>query len=494
MKHKSAIIYAVIAVLCIITGYGINLLLNRGEKGYTPALKVLGDVGEPYTIRTMKGMPQVSIDYNNKKAKALSLKEIINRAKPEGSVDRVEIKGDDGLTAELKYNSLDGCNITFSSENGWEAVNFNHPPSSNIKRIVEIAVISKDTPAGFGVNIITPEDNVSCITPGQLYMMDSTLHYKFEGKSSVDKNGITYDAGIYTTHKLVHLKDIISFDSQILVMGDDGGYLKDPGDGYLELTGNSISYDSSDMEHIVKNVRGIMLDIPPKSVMNTYDDALHYIQNNENVLVIYTDGFGYKQYINAIEKGYAPNLKKLPQAQEASTVYLPVTNAGFAAMITGKNPSETGVYSRAQKNLNALSIFGEVLKENKKALLIEGNIKILNTEVEPELNADANSNGSTDDEIYADALKNINNGYSFMLVHFHDIDDSGHNYGPFSQKTMESIKTVDRYIGNLIFRWHGKVIIVSDHGMHTTQKGGDHGTFTSEDMIVPYIIAQGGVK
>lgn len=494
MKLKTAVIYAVAAVLCIGAGYGLNLLLNRGGTGYNPPLKILGDVQAPYTIRTMQGMTQASIEYNGKKVKALSLKSIVDKAKPAGSVDKVVLKGDDGLTAELQYDYLDGCNITLSSENGWEAVNFNHPPSSNIKRIVEIAVISKDPPSGFGLNIITPDKNISCITPGKLYLMDSILHSKFEGKSSVDRNGKVYDVGIYTSHKLVRLKDLASFNSQVLIMGDGGAYLQDPGDGYLELSGNSINYDSSDMEHIVKNVRGIMIDIPNRSVMDTYYDTQHYIQNGENVLIIYTDGFGYEQYLNAIKNNYAPNMKNLPAAEKASTVFIPVTNAGFAAMITGKDPTENGIYSRDQKDLKVPSIFAEVLKENKKALLVEGNIKILNTEVEPDLNTDTNSNGTNDDEIYADALKNINNGYSLMLVHFHSIDDSGHNHGILNQKTMDAIKTVDGYIGSLTAKWHGEVIIVSDHGMHSTQNGGDHGTFTSEDMIVPYIITQGGVK
>jgi hypothetical protein len=37
------------------------------------------------------------------------------------------------------------------------------------------------------------------------------------------------------------------------------------------------------------------------------------------------------------------------------------------------------------------------------------------------------------------------------------------------------------------------VIITSDHGMHSTDTGGYHGVFRYEDMIVPYIITEGGI-
>jgi phosphopentomutase len=56
---------------------------------------------------------------------------------------------------------------------------------------------------------------------------------------------------------------------------------------------------------------------------------------------------------------------------------------------------------------------------------------------------------------------------------------------------MERLETIDSYIEKLASNWNGKIIITSDHGMHSTGEGGDHGEFRFEDMVVPYIIING---
>ena len=58
---------------------------------------------------------------------------------------------------------------------------------------------------------------------------------------------------------------------------------------------------------------------------------------------------------------------------------------------------------------------------------------------------------------------------------------------------MERIKTTDSYIEQLASEWDGKIIITSDHGMHDTEEGGNHGEFMFEDMVVPYILTDGGL-
>ena len=78
-----------------------------------------------------------------------------------------------------------------------------------------------------------------------------------------------------------------------------------------------------------------------------------------------------------------------------------------------------------------------------------------------------------------------------LLVHFHSIDDAGHSYGDISPKTLGQIKIVDGYVRELVEDWSGKVIIVADHGMHAEGDAGGHGQFRYEDLIVPYITAEG---
>lgn len=494
MKKKIIILMAAGAILCAAAGYGLSSILDINGHIYTPGFKIVGDVLEPYSVKTMEGFSTEYIEDKQGRVKSISLKDVIDKAKPITPTSRLLITGEDGLTAEIENSNIEDCHIAFDTENGWEAVNLNHPVSSNIKRIIRIAVVSGEPPDYLGVNIITPEKDIMKITPGEMYSMELRESIRFEGTSSMDKDGVAYSDSIYTTHRYLYLKDLTEVNSNVLVMGDGGGYRLDDGEGFLEVKDNSVDYVCKDGKNSVKKVRGIMVDVPKRSVMDAYYDASHYIDNGQNVMVLYLDGFGYDGYKNAIEKGYAPFLKSLPPADRASTVYSPVTNAGFAAMITGKDPSENGVYSRKQKDLSTPSIFGDMKDRGLKASLIEGNIKILNTEIEPILNADENSNGTIDDEIYNSAMKLVDTDTNYLLVHFHSLDDSGHDFGDLDERTMKTVSKIDSYAKDLVSKWKGKVIITSDHGMHTVVSEGDHGVFSYKDMIVPYIITGGGVK
>jgi hypothetical protein len=491
MNKRNIMIITGAILIGMCAGYGLSLLLNQGSSVYTPSFKITGDVADSYAVKDMKGFDTARIDIGGRKVESIALKDVIVKSKPVSDDSRLLIVGDDGLTAEIGSRNLDGCYIAFSPENAWEAINFNHPISSNIKRISEIVVISNNPPNEYGVNIITPVRNLMKLTPGSMRSMELMKSPRFEGKSSVDRGGTTYTASIYTSHYIVKLKDIAGVKSGVIIMGDSGAYKLDDGEGYLEVMDNSINYICSDMKQTLKKISGIMVDAPVRTVMDTYYDAVNYMEMGEDVMVVYLDGFGYHQYLNAVEKGFAPYLKSLPEADKASTVYMPVTNAGFAAMITGKNPGENGIFSRKQMDLKVPDIFKEAERMGKKAVLLEGNIKILNTNLEPVLEVDANSDGSSDDEIYESAEKCMGQGYNLVFVHFHSIDSSGHSFGDLGESTMKTISTIDGYIRELSANWKGRIIITSDHGMHSVQGEGDHGVFSCEDMIVPYIIIGG---
>lgn len=292
--------------------------------------------------------------------------------------------------------------------------------------------------------------------------------------------------------KKFKLEDII--DERIekaLAMGGLGEveYLEEG--GYFEINANSIDYMDEEGKIRIEDVKGVMINPPTGSITDSYYHMSHYLQEGD-VLFILLDGFGYHQYKYAIENGYLPFLGKQPEAIKALSVYKPVTNAGLAAMITGKYPIENGVYSRKQRELQVDSIFKLAGDLGIKAIYIEGDIAILKTEVEPVLNLDNNGDGFTDDEVFETTLKAIKEGHNLVFTHFHGIDDSGHTYGDLSLETMEFIKRVDGYVKELVSNWNGKVIITADHGMHSTEDGGDHGEFRYEDMVVPYLILDGG--
>ena len=208
-------------------------------------------------------------------------------------------------------------------------------------------------------------------------------------------------------------------------------------------------------------------------------------------MLIITDGLGYHQYEYAVSNGHAPFIASQEKVKRALSVYKPVSNTGLAAMFTGKSPEDNGIYSRKQREPLVPTIFGELLGTGMKAIFIEGDIQILKLEIESILNTDKNSNGTIDDEIFDAAMSNLDQDNLFFAAHFHSIDDAAHNSGVFSDEAMEKVETIDSYIEQLSSKWQGKIIVTSDHGMHDTDEGGNHGEFRFEDMIVPYNIFDG---
>ena len=107
------------------------------------------------------------------------------------------------------------------------------------------------------------------------------------------------------------------------------------------------------------------------------------------------------------------------------------------------------------------------------------------------LSGDKDGNGYSDDNVFQNALDVIQNNLPTLLyVHFHEIDDMGHSYGENSAEYETALISVDHYIAQLIAALPAEtlVVITADHGMHTTSDGGNHGTLTAADMLIPITI------
>jgi len=87
-------------------------------------------------------------------------------------------------------------------------------------------------------------------------------------------------------------------------------------------------------------------------------------------------------------------------------------------------------------------------------------------------------------------LSNVKKEYKSTSV-YKPVTNAGHSYGPFGNETINRLKVVDSYIKDLVSKWEGKVLIISDHGMHETESGGSHGQFRSEDIYVPILVMDG---
>ena len=286
------------------------------------------------------------------------------------------------------------------------------------------------------------------------------------------------------------LRELIqqSVDSSVIIT-NNGEEVIMYGDIILKKTKTGIDAESN--HSIAKDIVGIYIGDEIPGISKLHHDTKWSIDSDQKVLAVLLDGFSYEQYLIAKEENRLPFLEGI-FLTPARGVFTPVTNAGFASMITGTLPPVNGVHDRSYRGLDVESIFGYAAGKDKEQLLIEGDIKILNTEIEPVLNVDANKNGDTDDEAYMGLLQAMEKEYDFLFVHFHGIDNRGHSYGPYARETMDYIELIDEYLGQIDSLWDGRILITSDHGMHNTEDGGDHGECRYEDMTVPYFIRENG--
>ena len=463
------------------------------KTGFVPNAYLQGDVQTVINLKEITDIESREITYKDNKLEVYKLKDVIGKAKPLSNQYNIIISAEDGLRAKISGDKIEESYLNFSHQHGWEVINLNHPISSNIKLIDSITIVDKSKDKNEAFTIITPDKNHFIKTPGQLLVETFQKKAVFEGKSTQNVEGVNYTTEIYSEKRVLKPELLIEkdFAKRTIIFNDKGKTLSYNG-GYLELKNNYINYINPKQKEELSDIKGIVIDAPLKSNKNTYYDAIHYLENGEKVMVILLDGFGYHQYEYLKKNNQIPFLSKIENNAKVITSYKPVTNTGLAAVLTGKGPTENGVYNREFKDLKSPDIFKKASDLGLESAYIEGNIKILNTYVDPILNPDLNENDTTDDEVFNETKKQIKNGSQFIFAHFHGIDDSGHDYGPLGEETIQVIKQTDNYISQLAEIWDGKIIITSDHGMHATREGGDHGLVLYEDMFVPYLITEGG--
>jgi len=489
-----------VAVSCLMVGTVIGYFIPVSPwaaEDYIPSIYLKGDV-----LKKLEIGREILDQYGEKgksdrNIKTLNMEKLVSIAIPASNDFDLYIIAEDGRTAMLSGKQLANFFIGFSSENSWEAVNPDYPVSTNIKDIDELVVVLNERQDDFGLNIINMEKNITYITPGRAYLSASRF-FDYGGTSSKDLDGTSLETSTFKEKYIIGLKELTGMPEQgnMVLMGAEGQYqfVANSTETVFEIDGNTFKYSGSSPKDSILDLKGVVLDPSASSIMDVYYDAKGFIGSGNDVLLIITDGMGYHQYEYAMENGYAPFLASISRADTALSVYTPVTNSGLAAMLTGKPPCESGIYSRKQRIPEVPTIMGDLLKEGNASLLIEGDIQIIKTEVEASLHSDTDADGTIDDEILEAAMDSLYPQAAFMAVHFHSIDDAGHEYGDLAIGTMERIESIDSYIRELASAWRGKIIITSDHGMHSTDNGGDHGQFRYEDMVVPYIIIDGGLS
>jgi hypothetical protein len=480
--RKIKITLFIVVVIALFTT--TTLLLQKAENLKTCI--VTGDVKQNVLLEDLEVDLYNKINMDKDRVEAILVHDIIQQSQPLSDEFSVLFVGHDGLFAQLNGNELKDCYI-IKSKGRWDIKAPNHPVNANIKDLKEIIVVDESGELEIGINIISQEKNIFHTTPGNLMLEELTYYPYLDGETNINgENSIS----LYKYKKVIALKDIITEEEvkTILVMGKNGEYEYFTEPGYLELSKNAINYMEPQNRDIIQDIAGVIINPPSSSIMDTYEDSLYYLGKNEKVMVIYVDGFGYHQYKYAKENNKIPFIENMGEALRVNTVYKPVTNAGYAAMVTGQPPIKNGVVDRSFREPKVNTIFDEL--KDKNHVLIESNGSILSLNTETIFSIDNNDNGTTDDEIFENTIIQLqeNKDLDFILVHFHGLDDAGHQFGDLDERTIEVLIKTDQYIEKIVDKWDGKVILVSDHGMHSSGEQGNHGDFRYEDMFVPYII------
>jgi hypothetical protein len=216
-----------------------------------------------------------------------------------------------------------------------------------------------------------------------------------------------------------------------------------------------------------------------------------------HVLILLLDGLSYQHYVETRQEGLTPNLAALGEPLLGLTTYPPVTSVSMASLLTGAPPQMHGAFRRGIRQTEVETLFDAVSAAGLYGVAVEGESLPFNLRsAEIRLSGDKDGNGSTDDNVLANALAALDVGMPDLLyVHFHGIDDAGHTYGPGSPEELAAVHGVDSAVGQLIeaLPENTMVIVLADHGMHLVEEEGrvgNHGRLIEQDMFIPIWIVK----
>lgn len=392
----------------------------------------------------------------------------------------------DGFMVGVHSTTLTNTKIAYNALNGWQFLSEKHPINSKVKQMVEIVVVSDEPVEDF--NVIRDNTN-NFYSRGALRMEMNQQVSVYDGQSAYKETSID----VMKNKSVMPLSQLMDVTESVLIVTESGEMIYQyHNGGYFEYSSSGVRYHTEDFLETYQNIQGIYINPYVTSIKDNYFDAEYYINKGIRVMTLFVDGFSYEQYQALITDDQVDFIDNLEGVEPALVGYRPVTNVGFATMVTGVNPSEHGILDRSGREVHVETIFDLCNDLGRSSGLIEGNTNILMLDTDVTLSLDNNNNGFTDDEIQEAALGKIKD-YDYFMVHYHGVDEMGHDYGPHASETIDHLKAVDTYIEALVAQWDGKVILLSDHGMHKTYLAGDHGDFRVEDMVVPYVVFDGGL-
>ena len=272
-------------------------------------------------------------------------------------------------------------------------------------------------------------------------------------------------------------------------------------DGTVNISGADMRPESIEIHQAVHHSVPVysIMDIAPTMASALGLPALpegmgtsQYKGSVEYGVMILLDGLQYKKLMELIGTGELPFLNQYRTGiQMALTVYPPITTTASASLLTSVPPQVHDVYGYGYRSTETTTLFDLADKAGLSVVAVEGSSLPFNLRnAETTLSGDQDSNGFSDDNTYENSLDVIQSDMPDLLyIHFHEIDDMGHSFGPESNAYEQALVRIDGYLADIYAKLPENTLIAifADHGMHTTDEGGNHGTLTFEDMIIPIL-------
>ena len=214
----------------------------------------------------------------------------------------------------------------------------------------------------------------------------------------------------------------------------------------------------------------------------------------EHAVLILLDGLQYDVLETAINEGRLSFFQQMGMPKKGLTIYPPISNTASAAVLTGTPPQINAVYGYGDRATTQITLFDLAVGDGMRVAAIEGASLPFNLRnAETTLSGDRDGDGFSDDNVYSNSLSIIQNDMPDLLyIHFHEIDDMGHTYGPDSSQYLEALQRVNGYLTHIVDALPKDtfIAIFADHGMHATIDGGNHGTLIEEDLVIPIIFLE----
>ncbi len=214
----------------------------------------------------------------------------------------------------------------------------------------------------------------------------------------------------------------------------------------------------------------------------------------DHAVMILLDGLQFQKLQSLIDQGTLSFFQQLNTIYAGLTVYPPITTSSTAALLTSNPPQENGVFGYGYRTTELSTLFDLAVDNGKNVIAVEGNsLPFTLRNAETILSGDRDGNGFSDDNVFSNSIEVIeSNMPDILYVHFHEIDDMGHTHGPNSDEYKSAITRVDQYLYEIYNALPENTVIAifADHGMHETPDGGNHGTLTAIDLVIPIIFLE----